>query len=318
MKIMITGGLGFIGTTFTKFILDTTPHTVALIDKMTYAFNHYWWEPENHLPYGPRFHLYQDDVFNANTNDWPTDVDVIVHFAAETHVDNSIGKAAPFIHTNVVGTHKLLEYAKAINVGKFVYISTDEVYGCTSLRSKRLFKETDKLCPNNPYSATKAAGEHLCMSYWHTFGVPIVITRSCNNYGPFQHREKLIPTVIRSIKEGKPIPVYGKGKNIREWIPVEENSRAILEVFYHGQVGAAYNIGSGWRLKNLDLIKLITRYLGKGKIQFVTDRLGHDLRYALDASKIESELGFKCLNEYECERYLENTIDWYWRRKYYD
>jgi dTDP-glucose 4,6-dehydratase len=317
MKLMITGGMGFIGTNFTDKLLEETDWEIYVIDRLTYAANRRW-EKVYKCPPPERLHIYIDDIINANTTDWPI-VDAIIHFAAESHVDNSIGGAADFVHTNVAGTHKLLEYAKDIGVQRFLYISTDEVYGCTDVDSDYKFKETDILNPRNPYSATKAAGEHLTLAYWNTWDVPVVITRSSNNFGPWQHDEKLIPTVIRSVVQGKPVPVYGQGKNIREWISVLDNCYGILEVFEHGQEGEVYNIGSGYECSNFSLVMLITDYLAEeynydSEIHFVPDRRGHDLRYALDTSKIEAELGFIKPDDEAIECELENTIDWYWRK----
>jgi len=317
MKIMVTGGLGFIGTEFVRLLLDETDHFVVIVDKQTYAANEYWWEGKNQGPYEGRMRLYIDDIVNANTHDWPV-VDAIIHFAAETHVDNSIGKASPFIHTNVNGTHKLLEYAREVGVEKFLFVSTDEVYGCTPVSSQKCFSEKDQLNPRNPYSATKAAGELLCEAYRNTYDVPILITRSCNNYGPFQHDEKLIPTVVRSLAEGKPIPVYGRGANVREWIPVEENCRGILEVFERGRVGDIYNIGSGWRLPNLELVIRIIDFFGEGSLTFVKDRLGHDLRYALDSSKIAADLDWYASSPHKMWDKFEDTLLWYGGRYHYE
>lgn len=312
-KIMVTGAQGFIGTNFIKYLVDEVKFDgeIMIVDKMCPEASLYW---RFQRPLPPNVSFLHADIMEVRNHIFP--VDGIIHFAAESHVDRAIENAEDFLITNFLGTHALLEYAKNLTVSgvefkKFLYISTDEVYGDTPVDSTYEFKETDTLNPGNAYSATKAAGEHMCNAYLHTYGVPVVTTRSCNNFGPHQFHEKLIPTVIRNIVEDKPIPVYGEGKNVREWIPVEENCRAIWEVFNRGAAGEIYNIGSRFRMTNLELIEGIIDHLGKGEISFVTDRKGHDLRYALDPSKIETELGWKCDIDEGIWWSLFDTIDWY-------
>lgn len=315
MKVMITGGLGFIGTNFVKLIYGVTDWEILIVDKVTYASDEYWLHADRR--WGRRLSILEDDIRNAR--EWDFDVDAIIHFAAESHVDNAIDGPEPFIKSNVDGTFKLLEYAKSREVDRFLYISTDEVYGDVPYESKKLFKETTILNPQNPYSATKAAGEHLSLAYSHTHGMNVVMTRSCNNFGPHQHDEKLIPTVVRSVVQGRPVPVYGKGQNVREWIHVTDNCDGILEVFNHGSEGEVYNIGSGYRVKNFDLVMAITDHLSEkfgyeNEIHFVTDRKGHDQRYALNSSKVVADLNWTQPQKERTENLLKDTVDWYEER----
>jgi len=306
MRLLATGGAGFIGSNFVHYILDNTEHDVVTLDSLTYA--------------GDRSNL--DDTL-SNTNhefaegdirDMETvqtlveDVDAVVNFAAESHVDRSIESAEPFVSTNIQGTQTLLDAARETDIERFVQISTDEVYG--EILDGR-FSEEDPLNPRNPYSATKAGADLLARSYHITYDLPVVITRSSNNYGPRQHPEKLIPKFINHAIEGKPLPLYGDGTNVREWTYVMDNCRAIERVLDEGTPGEIYNVGSGHELQNIEITQHILDAVGASKelIEFVEDRPGHDQRYALSTDKIES-LGWE--PQWSFEEGLAETIDYYW------
>jgi dTDP-glucose 4,6-dehydratase len=235
--------------------------------------------------------------------------DAVVNFAAETHVDRSIEDSAPFLRTNVVGTQCLLDHARRFKVSKFVQISTDEVYG--SLGSAGAFREDTPLDPSSPYSASKAGADLLAISYFRTFGFPIVITRCCNNYGPFQFPEKLIPVLITNAMDDRPLPIYGDGLNVREWIFADEHSRAVSLALTRGKAGEIYNIGSGHEKTNLEVVRSVLRLMGKPEslITFVKDRPGHDRRYAIDCSKIRHDWGWH--SEVGFDSGLKETLEWY-------
>jgi dTDP-glucose 4,6-dehydratase len=236
-------------------------------------------------------------------------VDAVVHFAAESHVDRSIADAEPFLTTNVIGTYRMLEAARETGVKRFVHISTDEVYG--ALGEEGLFTEQTPLMPNSPYSASKASGDLLVRAYFETFGVPVTIVRPSNNYGPFQYPEKLIPLMITNLIEGKAVPVYGEGRNVRDWLFVEDNCSAIDAVLHQGKPGEAYNVGGNGERRNIDIVKKVLQLMGKDEssITYVKDRPGHDFRYALDNAKITAGLGWK--PSLEVETGLEKTVAWY-------
>jgi dTDP-glucose 4,6-dehydratase len=235
--------------------------------------------------------------------------DSVVHFAAESHVDRSIVDAQPFLMTNVLGTHSLLEAAKNASVGKFVHVSTDEVYGALGEEGK--FTEKTPLMPNSPYAASKASGDMLVRAYHETFGFPAVIVRPSNNYGPYQYPEKLISLMITNLYDNQPVPVYGEGKNVRDWLFVEDNCRAIDIILHKGKVGEAYNVGGNAERRNSEIVKKVLALMGKDEtsITFVKDRPGHDYRYALDTSKIEHQLGWH--PSVDVEAGLKKTVDWY-------
>jgi dTDP-glucose 4,6-dehydratase len=328
MKILVTGGAGFIGANFLYHILQAHPDwDVTNLDKVTYAGN---LENLQGIEKEPRYHFVKGDIADREVVDslLGQKFDVVVNFAAESHVDRSILDAAPFIDTNIRGTQVLLEGARKHGVGKYLQVSTDEVYGSTEQGS---FTERSPLDPSSPYSASKASADLLCLAYHKTHHTPVVITRCTNNYGPYQFPEKLIPLVITNALENKPIPVYGDGLNVRDWIYVLDHCRALDTVVQHGKVGEVYNVAGNSEKTNLELIKAILCQLKKPEslITFVADRPGHDRRYAIDSARIERELGWKPAASFSDA--LAATVDWHlknaawWRRiksgdylKYYD
>ena len=292
MRIVVTGGLGFIGSSFVD-LCKNLGYEVLVVDKETYAANIDWLADDTDCII--------DDICNTTEFDLE-EYDYLVNFAAESHVDNSIKDGKPFVKTNVEGTYNLLELArKNKNLKKFVQISTDEVYGDLDMLNIDASFEQNFLYPSSYYSATKASADMLVYSCGHTYGLPYIITRTCNNFGIRQHKEKFIPTIINSIKNDKPIPVYGDGKQIREWIWVEDNVKQILKLMLEPDTGT-FNIGSGDCLQNIDIIKHIGDLIGKEpKYEFVKDRLGHDRRYTLDTDFFKPKIT-KTLFEYLEER----------------
>jgi dTDP-glucose 4,6-dehydratase len=309
IKILVTGGAGFIGSNFIRYIQKTYPdYQITNFDKLTYAGN-----PDNLIGVEdcPRYTFIKGDLVDAKQVRRAVEgIDFIVHFAAESHVDRSIVQPEDFIATNVTGTYHLLESAKKAGVRKFVHVSTDEVYGTLD---KGCFTEQSPLRPNSPYSASKAGSDLLVRSYVRTYGFPAVITRCSNNYGPYQFPEKLIPLMTTSALAGESLPVYGDGRNVRDWIFVEDHCRAVDTVLHQGKTGEIYNIGGNNEWINLDVVKLILRHLERSEtlIEFVEDRLGHDRRYALDCSKIHRELGWSPRVRFEDG--IVQTINWYQR-----
>ena len=309
-KLFITGGAGFIGSAFVRLVLDSEPSTEIInFDALTYAGNF-----DNLEGLDNRSHRFiqgdiadKDAVLAALTEG----TDAIVNFAAESHVDRSITSADEFIKTNVLGTQVLLGCARARGVRRFVQISTDEVMGSLPETEDRFFREDSAFAPNSPYAASKAAAEHLVRAAQHTFGFDTVITRCGNNYGPRQFPEKFLPLLLLNALNDKPIPVYGDGLNVRDWIYVEDHCRAILRVLESGRAGAVYNIGARNQRRNLDVAKNVLDLLGKphSLLSFVKDRPGHDRRYAIDPSLIESELEWRPRETWESG--LRKTIDWY-------
>jgi len=317
-RIFITGGMGFIGSNFIRYALIKHPDwEITNLDKLTYAGN-----PENlrDIEKSPNYRFIRGDIADRTliNNLLKDKFDLIINFAAESHVDRSIMDASPFVKTNIEGVQVLLEGIKKYGAKLFLQISTDEVYG--SLGEEGSFREDSPVLPNSPYAASKAAGDLLCRAYHHTFNLPVIVTHCSNNYGPYQFPEKLIPLVITNALEGKEIPVYGDGLNIRDWIYVTDHCRAIDLIAEKGKAGAVYNIGANSEKTNLELINAILAILGKPSslIRFVTDRPGHDRRYALDATKISRELGFSPSCSFD--EGLEMTVNWYrenepwWRR----
>jgi dTDP-glucose 4,6-dehydratase len=290
MNLLVTGGCGFIGSNFIRLILGKYPnYKIVNLDKLTYAGN---LENLKDVESNENYEFVKGDICDAEiVEKVMKGVDAIVHFAAESFVDRSIADANPFIQTNFYGTYVLLEAARKHNVKKFVYISTDEVYGSIE---KGSFKETDQLEPSSPYSASKAASDLLVYSYFVTHKLPVVICRSSNNFGPYQNPEKVIPLFITNAMEDIQLPLYGDGLNVRDWIFVEDNCEAVDFVLQKGKLGEIYNIGGNSERTNIEITKLVLELLGKPEslIKYVTDRLGHDRRYALDITKI-SELGWK-------------------------
>lgn len=304
MRLLITGGAGFIGSNFVKHIIREHPaYEITVLDKLTYAGN------KNNLKEDmKKIKFIKGDVCdNKIVGKLVKKSDIIVHFAAETHVDRSIIDAGSFVLTDVFGTYQLMEACKKFGIEKFVHISTDEIYGQIARGS---FRETDKLEPRNPYSASKAGAELLAKSFYITHDVPVVITRSSNNFGPYQHPEKMIPLFITNAMQNKKLPLYGDGKNIRDWLHVTDNCRAIDLVMHEGKTGEIYNIGGDNERMNIEVTRLILKFLGKPEsiIEFVKDRPGHDIRYSLNSSKIK-KLGWK--TELKFEEALRKTVEWY-------
>lgn len=307
--ILVTGGAGFIGSNFVRYMLRTHAYRIINLDKLTYAGN---LENLADLESHPNYTFIKGDICDRLLVEKIFEeekADTVVNFAAESHVDRSILGAKVFVETNVLGTQTLLDAAKRFGIEKFLQVSTDEVYG--SLGETGYFTEETPLAPNSPYSASKAGADFLVRAYHETFKLPTLITRCSNNYGPYQFPEKLIPLMIANALNNKPLPVYGDGLNVRDWLYVEDHCRAIDIVLHKGKFGEVYNIGGHNEKKNIDIVKLILQKLGKPEslITFVKDRPGHDRRYAIDASKIERELGWKPQETFETG--IEKTIQWY-------
>ena len=324
MKVLVTGGAGFIGSHVVRlFVEKYSDYTIYNIDKLTYAGN---LANLKDIENKPNYRFVKADVCDFDTmlgimRD--NDIDGIIHLAAESHVDRSIKDPFAFARTNVMGTLTLLEAARRAWDGKyegrlFYHISTDEVYGTLRFDST-LFTEDTKYDPHSPYSASKASSDHFVRAFHDTYGMPSIVTNCSNNYGPYQFPEKLIPLFINNIRRGKPLPVYGKGENVRDWLYVEDHARAIDLIFHKGKASDTYNIGGFNEWKNIDLIKVIIkttdRLLGRREgeserlISYVKDRAGHDLRYAIDASKLRDELGWK--PNLQFEEGIEKTVRWY-------
>jgi len=306
MKILVTGGAGFIGSNFIRTVINKHPDVKVInYDKLTYAGS---LESLKDIEKNKNYTFIKGDVCDAElVNKAAKGIDIIFNFAAESHVDRSIQDPFVFTKSNVLGTHTLLEAARKNNVKKFIQISTDETYGSIQ---KGSFKETDSLDPSSPYSASKASADLLCLSYQTTFNMPIIITRTTNNFGPYQYPEKVIPLFITNLMEGKKVPLYGDGMNIRDWIYVADNCEAIWFAAEKGKIGEIYNIGGGNELPNIKITKIILEEMGKDEswIQYVKDRPGHDRRYSLDCAKI-SKLGWK--PKFKFENAIRDTITWY-------
>lgn len=311
MKLLVTGGAGFIGSNFILWWMAHHPDdSIINLDKLTYAGN---LENLSSVEKNPRYTFVHNDICNPDAvQEAMKGVDVVVHFAAESHVDRSIHDPAPFITTNVVGTQVLLDAALKAKVKRFHHVSTDEVFGSLDLGDLRKFNERTPYDPRSPYSASKAGSDHLVRAYYHTFGLPVTITNCSNNFGPFQFPEKFIPLAITNILEGKKVPVYGDGKNVRDWLYVEDHCRAIEAVLVSGKVGETYCVGGLTKdISNIEVAHMILAKMGKDAslVEFVRDRLGHDRRYAIDWSKINRELGWK--PEHDFNEWLTKTIQWY-------
>lgn len=327
MKLIVTGGAGFIGSAIIRTLLNTTHAVIINVDKLTYAGN---LDSLTAISQHPNYHFEQQDIV-----DQPAmqalfaryQPDAVMHLAAESHVDRSIDGPAEFINTNILGTYTLLEVARAYWQGlaapakarfRFHHVSTDEVYG--SLGETGLFTETTAYAPNSPYSASKAASDHLVRAWHHTYGFPVVTTNCSNNYGPYQFPEKLIPVIMLNAKAGKPLPVYGDGANIRDWLYVDDHAKALWQVLQQGRLGETYNIGGHNEKTNLEVVHGVCAALDEllpdsphrphaKLITFVADRPGHDRRYAIDASKIQRELGWTPQETFETG--LRKTVQWY-------
>ena len=313
MAIFVTGGAGFIGSQFLRDWVRLYPEQQVInFDLLTYAGN---LENLTSIEKHPSYRMVAGDICDAEAVHaaLPEGCDAIVHFAAESHVDRSILSAAEFVRTNVLGTQVLLDAARARNVKRFLHISTDEVGG--SMDDGQFFKEDSPLNPSSPYAASKTAAEHLVRAAAHTFGLGTVITRTSNNYGPYQFPEKLLPLAISNAFAGRPIPVYGDGQQVRDWIHVADNSRALLRVLEHGRKGETYHIGGSNPLPNREVLLQLLRLADKPEtlLTQVADRLGHDRRYAVDCSKITSELGWR--PEISFADGLRDTVNWYQQNK---
>lgn len=326
VKVLITGGAGFIGSNYVKYVVKNSDEEIFVLDKLTYAGNLKNLDTVSH-----KITFLEGDICDENfiQNLFEKhQFQKVVHFAAESHVDNSISGPSEFIQTNIVGTFNLIQNAyktwmdgpnelkKDFKNARFLHISTDEVYG--TLGETGLFTETTSYAPNSPYSASKAASDFIVRSYFHTFGLPVVTTNCSNNYGPNQHKEKLIPTIIRKAISGEPIPIYGDGKNVRDWLYVMDHCSGIYLALEKGKLGETYNIGGRNERENLYIAHIICELLDamlpketsyKEQITFVKDRPGHDFRYAIDASKIENELGWRANENFESG--IKKTISWY-------
>ena len=309
MTTFITGGAGFIGSNFAHYVSDLW-NDVVILDKLTYAGDMDNLHPLKYPVKGVDL-AYENRLEELFKQYKPK---TIFNFAAETHVDNSIDNVAPFVDTNIIGTLNLLKLSVKYDVQMFHHISTDEVY-CALELDEPAFTEKSPYNPQNPYAASKASSDHFVMSYHNTYGLPVMITNCSNNYGPRQHREKLIPKTINNILEGKKIPIYSQGENIRDWIYVEDHCAGILGISYAGDVGEKYNIGGECEMTNLELVKMIIKLMNASEdlIEFVDDRPGHDLRYAIDNAKIYKTISFQ--PEFNIEDGLKKTIDWYEKNK---
>ena len=306
MRLLVTGGAGFIGSNFIRHILNKYPaYKIINLDKLTYCG---CLENLKDIEGNPNYEFVKGDICDEKVvGKLAKGVDVIVNFAAESHVDRSIADASEFIQTNVYGTYILLEAAKKYKIPRLIQISTDEVYGSREAGS---FKEGDALHPNSPYAASKAAADHLCRSYFVTYKLPVIIIRSSNNFGPHQYPEKVIPLFITNALKDKKLPLYGDGLNVRDWLYVLDNCRAIDLILHKGTLGEIYNVAAGNEENNLELTRLILRLMGKPEdlIEYVKDRPGHDRRYSLNTDKIKA-LGWQA--QYQFEAALNETINWY-------
>jgi dTDP-glucose 4,6-dehydratase len=311
-KLLVTGGCGFIGANFIHYALAADPHIrIVNLDALTYAGN---LDNLAELKDSPRYRFVQGDITDRKAVVAAIDgADAVVHFAAESHVDRSIQDSGAFVRTNVVGTQTMLDAARSAGVSRFVQVSTDEVYG--SLGPTGAFTEQSPLAPNSPYAASKAGADLLVRSYCQTHDFPGLITRCSNNYGPYQHPEKLIPLFITNLLQGKPVPVYGDGLNVRDWIHVRDHCAAIDAVLRRGRVGEIYNIGGRCERTNLELTHALLEATGKpaSLIQYVPDRLGHDRRYAIDSTKLETELQWR--PQVPFAQGLRETVAWYAARR---
>lgn len=317
MKILITGGAGFIGANFIRFWLKKNPRDKLVnLDKLTYASN-----PDSlrEIEKKSGYQFIKGDISDPEVvKKAISGCDLVVHFAAESHVDRSISGPAVFIKTNVLGTEVLLEAALKAKVKRFHHVSTDEVFGALALQAKKKFNEKTPYYPSSPYAASKAASDHLVRACHHTFGLPVTITNCSNNFGPFQYPEKFIPLVITNLLEGKKVPIYGDGLHVRDWLYVEDHCRAIELVLKKGKVGETYCVGGMTKeVNNLTLVKKILKIMNKSEamIEFIKERPGHDRKYAVDWTKIKRELGWK--PKYDFDIYLRKTVFWYQKNRWW-
>jgi len=307
MKILVTGGAGFIGSNFIRYMLGSYPgYHITNLDKLTYAGN---LKNCGDFERNPHYTFVKGDIADKKlVEKLAKDNNVIINFAAETHVDRSIENPDEFLKTNVIGTQTLLDAAKKCGHERYIQISTDEVYGDIE---EGMFTEESHLKPSSPYAASKAAGDMLCMAYLRTYKTPVIISRCSNNYGPYQYPEKIVPFFIKKLLAGDKVPVYGDGMNVRDWLHVRDHCRAIDMILHKGKIGEIYNVSANEEHANIDITKRMLKILDmpEGRIEFVKDRPGHDIRYALDAGKIRKELGWE--PEVEFESGFEGTIEWY-------
>jgi dTDP-glucose 4,6-dehydratase len=307
--MLVTGGAGFIGSNFVHHILNTYPeYEVVNLDALTYAGN---LENLKILEGNPRHRFVKGDICDAKlVDELVKGVDIIVHFAAESHVDRSILDSAEFVRTNVIGTHTLLESAKKAGNLRFHHVSTDEVFGSLGAQDAP-FNETTPYDPRSPYSASKAGSDHLVRAYFHTHGLPVTISNCSNNYGPYHFPEKLIPLVITNLMEGKKIPVYGDGLNVRDWLHVEDHCRAIDTIIHKGKIGETYCVGGKGEKTNMEIVKTILKIMCRDEswIEYVEDRKGHDKRYAINFDKIKNELGWE--PQVKFEDGIDQTVKWF-------
>jgi dTDP-glucose 4,6-dehydratase len=308
-RILVTGGMGFIGSNFVRLLSRERPdREIWNLDALTYAAN-----PESLADLEGAYRFVHGDIADPELMGsllGEASIDAIVSFAAESHVDRSIASAAPFVRTNVVGTQVLLDAARAAGVRRVVQVSTDEVYGDLAPEDPP-FSERTPIAPSSPYSASKAGSDHLALAYHRTHGMDVVVTRCSNNYGPYQFPEKLIPLMIVNALEGRRLPVYGRGENVRDWIHVEDHCRGVLAALESGRAGEVYNFGGASERRNIDVVRSIIEMTGatEDRIEYVTDRPGHDRRYAIDFSKAEAELGWTPMRGFD--EGLRETVDWY-------
>ncbi|MDP3974363.1 MAG: dTDP-glucose 4,6-dehydratase [bacterium] len=320
MKLLVTGGAGFIGSNFIQYWIDKYPEDEIInLDKLTYAGN---LDNLKSIESNKNYTFVQGDICDVNLVDKILkDIDTIVHFAADSHVDRSISDPDPFIKTNIEGTYVLLKMALKNKIKHFHHISTDEVFGSLELGTKEKFNENTKYNPNSPYSASKAGSDHLVNAFFSTYDLPITISNCSNNFGPYQFPEKLIPLTITNLIQNKNVPIYGDGLNVRDWLYVKDHCSAIDLILNKGKIGETYVIGGMTKdISNLDIVKKIIKLMDKGEemIEYVEDRLGHDRRYSVEWSKINKELGWEPSRNFEDN--LESTVNWYkqnetwWRR----
>jgi dTDP-glucose 4,6-dehydratase len=314
MKLLVTGGAGFIGSNFVRLTLNDTDWDIINFDKLTYAGN---LENLADIKDNPRYSFIRGDIADAKHVEEifkQQNFNAVINFAAESHVDRSIQDASPFIITNIMGTQVLLNVSRKYGIEKFVQVSTDEVYGSLNMDDPEFTEETP-LAPNSPYSASKASADLLCRAYFKTYGLPVIVTRCSNNFGPYQFPEKLIPLVITNALEDKTIPVYGDGMNVRDWIHVLDHCQGLKLAIEKGVPGEIYNIGGGAQIPNIELVKKIIEITGMSEslITYVKDRPGHDRRYAINPQKIQKELGWKL--SFDFDEAVTNTVNWYIQNK---
>lgn len=309
MKLLVTGGAGFIGSNFIRYMLGKYPeYQIINLDKLTYAGN---LDNLSDIAGNPNYSFTEGDIADRKLIDELAEkVDAIINFAAETHVDRSIEDSSPFLVTNIIGTQVLIDSALKHKHERYIQISTDEVYGDIE---EGQFTEQSPLKPSSPYAVSKAAGDMLVLAYFRTYGLPAIISRCSNNYGPYQYPEKLVPFFIKKLMSGEKVPLYGDGSNVRDWLHVEDHCRAVDLMLHKGKVGEVYNVGANNEHPNLEITKKMLKIFGlpEYRIEFVKDRPGHDIRYAIDASKIRKELGWEPTVDFE--RGFRDTVLWYQR-----